>query len=245
VSIYVMSWVLEHSATKLGDRLTLIALADNAHDDGRWACPSVDTLARKTGMHERTVQRTLRNLAASGHIAQVGQTKDGRNVYTLIGPFNRGGDKSPGVASDARGGGTAPPKPSKRTVSSSSSVSEPDMRLLDEPATPRLLSEVGGQEVTREEYALAVQALGAFNEAADRNFSGKDWLAAIIRRQRERPELTLERHREAVRATFNGRRWWKGDPHPGLVWGSGKAFDMALNRVRKRDDDRVSYNRPG
>jgi hypothetical protein len=49
------------------DKLLLLALADNANDEGLcW--PSVATLARKAGMDERTVQRAIGRLVAAGHV---------------------------------------------------------------------------------------------------------------------------------------------------------------------------------
>ena len=49
--------------------LVLLAVADNANDEG--ACwPSIATLARKTRLHERTVQRALKTLEDAGHLSR-------------------------------------------------------------------------------------------------------------------------------------------------------------------------------
>jgi len=46
-------------------KLVLLKLADNAHDDGLSARPGVSTIARQCGLSERCVQYTLREIAAT------------------------------------------------------------------------------------------------------------------------------------------------------------------------------------
>ncbi len=69
MSIKVMNWVWEYSPAKGTELLMLLAIADNASDDGGNAYPSVRTLARKTRMGERSVQRIVRKLAEEGHLS--------------------------------------------------------------------------------------------------------------------------------------------------------------------------------
>jgi len=54
------------------DKFVLVALADNAGDDGR-AFPSVDTICRKTDLNRKTVIAALDRLTASGMIVDTGQ----------------------------------------------------------------------------------------------------------------------------------------------------------------------------
>lgn len=56
-----MSWALDHAPSYLtsGERFVLVALADFVGDDTRDAYPSVATLARRTGLTRRSVQRAL------------------------------------------------------------------------------------------------------------------------------------------------------------------------------------------
>jgi hypothetical protein len=56
------------SAHKGSELLVLLAIADNAKDDGRDAWPSVPELARKTRLTERNIQVVLRKLEASGEL---------------------------------------------------------------------------------------------------------------------------------------------------------------------------------
>lgn len=68
MSIKVMSWVWDHSNAAGAELLLLLAIADQANDDGRDAWPSIKTLAQRTRLDERTVRRVLKRLARSGHI---------------------------------------------------------------------------------------------------------------------------------------------------------------------------------
>lgn len=60
------------------DKLLLIALADNANDEGH-CCPSVATLGCKCGMDDPTVQRVVARLVGGGHVTvmpQAGRSND-------------------------------------------------------------------------------------------------------------------------------------------------------------------------
>lgn len=64
------------------EKMVMLVIADHANDDGTNAWPGVATIARKTSMSERTVQRYIKALEESGLIlvvAQGGGTKDTRN----------------------------------------------------------------------------------------------------------------------------------------------------------------------
>ncbi|MCI2421531.1 helix-turn-helix domain-containing protein [Saccharopolyspora sp. K220] len=84
MSLKVMNWVWEYSPAKGTELLMLLAIADNASDDGTNAYPSVNTLARKTRLDQRTVQRIVRKLAAQGHL--VVEERGGReaNRYAVV-----------------------------------------------------------------------------------------------------------------------------------------------------------------
>ncbi len=92
MSLPVIVWVFQHSTAKLGARLTLLALAEFAHDDGSKAFPTVETLMERTLLSERGVRDGLRKLEADGHIARTGQTQAGVNVYRVI----MGANSAPG-----------------------------------------------------------------------------------------------------------------------------------------------------
>ena len=53
-----MNWVWDHSRSRHGARLVLLAIADCARDDGT-AWPSVTEIKRKTGLGDRAVQAAI------------------------------------------------------------------------------------------------------------------------------------------------------------------------------------------
>ena len=67
MSIKVMSEVWEHSKAKGSAHHLLLAIADNANEQGI-AWPSVRTLARKARLSERQIQRLIRSLQRTGEL---------------------------------------------------------------------------------------------------------------------------------------------------------------------------------
>jgi hypothetical protein len=87
MSIRAMQAVWEHSRQSGGALVLLLAIADNAHDDGDGAYPSVATLARKARMSERNVRLLLQSLAAAGEMAIVpGGGRGNTNAYRITLP---------------------------------------------------------------------------------------------------------------------------------------------------------------
>ena len=80
-----MTWVWNHSDVAGNERLTLLAIADNAADDGTNAWPSLKTLARKTLLDERTVRRVIRRLENGGHLrVDIAAGPSGTNRYAVL-----------------------------------------------------------------------------------------------------------------------------------------------------------------
>lgn len=85
MSVACMTWVFTHSTAAGSDRLLLLAIADHAGDTGGDAWPSVPTLARKTGISERSVQRGIQRLEAGGHLrVERGAGRGGTNRYEVV-----------------------------------------------------------------------------------------------------------------------------------------------------------------
>jgi hypothetical protein len=79
-----MSWVWSSSKSQGIDRLVLLAIADAANDEGNQAWPSIATLKAKTGLSERTVQRSITSLVELGELAvQRNAGRKGVNVYSV------------------------------------------------------------------------------------------------------------------------------------------------------------------
>lgn len=65
------------------EKLALLALADNANDEG-YCWPSMATLARKCTKSDRTVQRSIQSLEEKGHLTR--EERPGRGVLYRIHP---------------------------------------------------------------------------------------------------------------------------------------------------------------
>lgn len=79
-----MSWVLDHSESRLGARCVLIAIANHADAYGRNAWPRIGTLAREARLSEREVQYALVTLRELGELSVLrGAGPKGTNLYCL------------------------------------------------------------------------------------------------------------------------------------------------------------------
>jgi DnaD/phage-associated family protein len=73
-----------HTVKASTSKFVLLALADHANDEGRGAYPSLDTLAHKTSMSRRTVQRAIDALKILGIIKLVGISEYGTDNYSIF-----------------------------------------------------------------------------------------------------------------------------------------------------------------
>ena len=71
MSVKVMAQVWDESEATGTARLVLLAIADNCDHDGTNAWPAVGTIARKTLLSERTVQRKIKELVMLGELRVV------------------------------------------------------------------------------------------------------------------------------------------------------------------------------
>lgn len=76
---------------KSSHKYVLVAYADHADHNGKNIWPAVPTIAKKTGMDDRTVQRLTADLVSIGLLIEDGKGPKGTNKWYL--PFNDGGDK--------------------------------------------------------------------------------------------------------------------------------------------------------
>lgn len=84
MSIKLMTVVWEMADLTAGAKLVLLALADQANDQGTHCFPSVQTICRRCGQGERTVRRILTDLEAAGHITR--QHRDGTSTQYRVHP---------------------------------------------------------------------------------------------------------------------------------------------------------------
>ncbi len=83
MSVRVMAAVWSNGPTDSSQRFVLLALADNASDDGGNAYPSIAELARKCALSERTVIRALDALIESGYLLRQ-RRRNTSNVYQIV-----------------------------------------------------------------------------------------------------------------------------------------------------------------
>jgi hypothetical protein len=80
-----MTWVWNHSRSRHGARLVLLAIADCASGDGGNAWPSNAELQRKAGLGERAVQSAIKELAKLGELeVRYNDGPGGCNRYRVI-----------------------------------------------------------------------------------------------------------------------------------------------------------------
>jgi Helix-turn-helix domain len=114
MSMRMMTQVWERSQHKGSELLLMLAIADNANDQGL-AYPSTKTLAKKTRLSNRQVQRLIRVVTRSRELeVSVGTGPRGGNEYRI----HLGGDKmSPDeiIRGTKRGDTAMSPEPTTQT----------------------------------------------------------------------------------------------------------------------------------
>jgi len=74
------------------EKLVLLAMADHAREDGTGCYPAIGTLARKTSLSRRGIQKLVRRLQGAGFVADTGRiSRLGTIEYTVT--LERGGEQ--------------------------------------------------------------------------------------------------------------------------------------------------------
>lgn len=205
MSIKVMSavWDLKLPAR---EKFVLLKLADNAHDDGSNAHPSIAYVAHKCGESERTVSRLLQRLTDRG-VLEV-QEPAGRRTPTIYHVRPDRGDKltplraTGGVTKPTvRGDKTSRSGVTKRAENDDHSITEPSLLTVREPSRgqrvpTRPLSDqdlwdlcdeyadrLGGTESVGAAIAKAQNA-GGYRGARDKLAYLRDWLEEDATKER-------------------------------------------------------------
>lgn len=76
---------------KPSHKFVLIAYADHADHNGKNIWPAIETIAKKTGLDTRTVQRLTKDMREMGYLVEDGKGPRGTNRWAL--PFSNKGDK--------------------------------------------------------------------------------------------------------------------------------------------------------
>jgi Helix-turn-helix domain len=134
MSLRMMTLVWEKSNQKGSELLLLLAIADNANDQGI-AYPSTKTLAKKTRLDRRHVKKLIRALERTGELrVAIGAGPRGCNEYVIQLSTEGGGKmpprmKSTGGIQDQKGVSPTPPEPNTKT-DISLSLTETDLKRL-------------------------------------------------------------------------------------------------------------------
>jgi len=137
MSVKVMSAVWDSSRSTGNARLVLLAIADSADHDGTNAWPAVATIATKTRLSRRTVQRQIKELVALGELAVVAgpshiSSQFRPNGYEIFLPGLREIDPIQSQSADC---GVSPNRTS-RFIPGSGWVPGPDSDILDADEPP-------------------------------------------------------------------------------------------------------------
>lgn len=85
MAISVATWVWDHSESRHGARLVLLAIADCMRAEGGWAWPSNKEIGRKTKLAERAVQSAITDLVKLGELeVQYNEGPKGCNRYRVL-----------------------------------------------------------------------------------------------------------------------------------------------------------------
>jgi len=243
VSVHVLSWALRHSEARQSDRLVLLVLADHAKDDGTAAWPSVETIATQARISERQAQRALRSLEGAGEIRPTGRSRSGTTVWEISG-YRRHEGLDAGVSEchpggDTEGAGGVTYRAEGGDMGVTRSV--PRATVMDPSTTARArggvvvaLPNVGSvgwkvdrAAVTPAEDGLARAVLALWNDRVGQRLSAREWLAKIVLRIREHPELDLDGHERVIEAAL-ADPWWRGAPTVAVVYGNGAQFERCI-----------------
>lgn len=82
MSVKVMGWVFDLPIPSR-EKFVLLAYADHADHDGKNVFPAIETVAKKTGYNERTVQRATRQLEKIKLLVPDGKGPNGTNRWRI------------------------------------------------------------------------------------------------------------------------------------------------------------------
>jgi hypothetical protein len=82
MSVKVMGWVFDLDIPTR-EKFVLLAYADHANHDGSSIYPAVETVAKKTGYNERTVQRATQELVKMGILIKDGFGPKGTHRWQI------------------------------------------------------------------------------------------------------------------------------------------------------------------
>ncbi len=141
MSLEVLTAIWRNPPCKGGELLCLLAIADNADDDG-YAWPSVATVAKKAAMQERGAQKCIKRLAEAGLITiKQGGGRNKTNAYQIT---------TNGIGPEADHKNPEQYTPSQRTGFRDENPVQRDINPVPADAKPRPSGHPNSQEPPKE-----------------------------------------------------------------------------------------------
>ena len=140
MSVKIMGLIWDYEIPR-DEKFVLLAYADHASHDGTNIFPSVETIAKKTGYSERSVQTITRKLQNMGLLIQDGKGAKGTNKWRIpmewgaeFAPENSAGvQKSDGGGAESKLRGVQPAAPESLEPSLEPSVKEAKPKASEIP----------------------------------------------------------------------------------------------------------------
>jgi hypothetical protein len=238
MSFQLMAWAVTQTTGSCPRKAVLVTLADHANAETGECYPSIERIARQAELSESAVKSALRALVEQGLIARERRRRGDGSLasysYTFPGAALAWGERreTPDQRRETPVGLEVPPAPEPGIHP------EPGEGVLHPSATPRessppaawaahAPSKVDRKSVTEQEAEASWAILEAWNRETGQSLRAKDWLAKIIMRLREHPELGVAQHAALIRHALSDP-WWRGAPSPSVIYGNSAIFEKTL-----------------
>ena len=135
MSVQAMSWVFQHSHSRLGARLVLLAIANHADLHGRNSWASVGQLAEESHLSERQARYALRELEHDGEIVRVASSPRRTHVYELPGMADLWAQAEGAISAPAESAGGNPRhlRGQNPVAEGEQTAPEPSVTVLNRP----------------------------------------------------------------------------------------------------------------
>jgi hypothetical protein len=96
---------------------------------------------------------------------------------------------------------------------------------------------VQNRRVTEDERTDAKTLLATFNYLTGSRYAGKEWVAKIVMRLRENPNLIFAEHLRVLAYSVD-HPWWRGHPSPAVIYGNAALYERTVEQERAPADGR-------
>ncbi len=231
-------WVLEGPISDRAVRVYGI-LSRHAGSPGESTFRGKREIAKRIGCGKRSIDAAINELVEIGAVkveerrAHNGAQLENAYVVNALSPTQIPHE---GVQADA-----PPPASGGTPTRASHSLENPELEPVREnPAREvestevvvragRRVWSVDRKTVSDREDEMAQDILSAWNMGTKQSLSAQSWLAKIVMRIREHPELSVDDHVYVIALNLRPENvWWKGAATPSVIYGSDSQFERAM-----------------